>query len=300
MPVCSCPCLSKGGSITITSPASPGPVSTISPAPDAAALPPDDILVCPQELLNVLAVGSVLCLDDGEALLKVKSKMWRPADNDPGAASGRGGVCRLAAVAEVLGNLDPGAPDQMVSRRMEQAPGKNRRSEIVLRLENPGHSLAWVTLSDKGARGEREDKSGPLIEELVRQCLQLRHVQGYIIPDEEPLLRALLTDLALVQGYDLILTTGGTGVSPRDVTPEATQKILDRELPGFSAAMLLASLGKTPHAAISRAKAGTLGASLIINLPGSPKAVAENLVAVLPAIGHALDKMKGDQSDCGR
>lgn len=294
MPVCSYPCLIKGSTITISS---------------LLASPTDDTLFCPQELLNALAVGSVLCLDDGEALLKVTAKTWQAAPADPTGPTGPTGkdnnetteqVYRLVARAEALSNLNIGGTNKTPGKTSGETSGQSQRSALALKLENPGYSLAWVTLSDKGAKGERQDKSGPLIEEMVRQCLQLRHVQGYIIPDEEPLLRALLTDLALVQGYDLILTTGGTGVSPRDVTPEAMQKILERELPGFSASMLMASLSKTPHAAISRAKAGTLGTSLIINLPGSPKAVAENLVAVLPAIGHTLEKIKGDPSDCGR
>lgn len=285
MPVCSCPCLTKGSIITISS---------------LLASPTDDTLLCPQDLLNSLAVGSLLCLDDGKALLKIKQKTWQQGAANQGSTESLDPVYRLVAKAEALSSLNFGGASSASDKVPGSASGQSQRSALALKLENPGYSLAWVTLSDKGSRGEREDKSGPLIEEMARQCLQLRHVQGYIIPDEEPLLRALLTDLALVQGYDIILTTGGTGVSPRDITPEAMQKILERELPGFSAAMLMASLSKTPHAAISRAKAGILGTSLIINLPGSPKAVAENLVAVLPAIGHTLEKIKGDPSDCGR
>lgn len=160
-------------------------------------------------------------------------------------------------------------------------------------------SLAWITLSDKGARKQREDASGPLIETLVREKYELAYVRGYMIPDEELQLRQLLVDLALHQKFDLILTTGGTGVAPRDVTPEATVKVIDRRLRGVEQAMMAASLKKTPHAVLSRAVAGTLGTSLIVNMPGSIKAVAENLEAVLPAFGHTIAKLQGDPADCG-
>ncbi|SHJ66787.1 MogA/MoaB family molybdenum cofactor biosynthesis protein [Halodesulfovibrio aestuarii] len=162
-----------------------------------------------------------------------------------------------------------------------------------------GLSLAWVTLSDKGARNQREDKSGPLIETLVREKYELAYARGYIIPDEELQLRQLLVNLALLQKFDLILTTGGTGVAPRDVTPEATVKVIDRRLRGVEQAMMAASLKKTPHAVVSRAIAGTLGTSLIVNMPGSTKAVTENLEAVLPAFEHTIAKLQGDPADCG-
>lgn len=162
-----------------------------------------------------------------------------------------------------------------------------------------GLSLAWVTLSDRGARGQRTDLSGPAIAVAVGAALPLCHCQGFLLPDEPQELRALLTDLALNQGYDLICTTGGTGLSPRDTTPQVTAALLDMPLPGFTQAMLAASLAKTPHAVISRAAAGALGRSIVINLPGSRKAVVENLAAVLPALPHALAKLQGDAADCG-
>jgi molybdenum cofactor synthesis domain-containing protein len=119
-----------------------------------------------------------------------------------------------------------------------------------------------------------------------------------VLPDEERRIRALLTHLALEDGFDLICTTGGTGVAPRDVTPEATLSVIEKRMAGFERAMTAASLAKTPRAAVSRAVCGTLGGALILNLPGSPKAVRECLAAVLPAVAHTIEKLQGDPADC--
>lgn len=162
-----------------------------------------------------------------------------------------------------------------------------------------GLSVAWVTLSDKGSCGQREDESGPLIERLMREHLSVDHAQGFLLPDDLDALKYLLTSLALRQRYDVICTTGGTGVGPRDTTPEATLAVIEKRLPGFEQAMVQASLAKTHNAIVSRAVAGTLGNTLIINLPGSRKAVAENLEAILPATAHTIEKLQGDTADCG-
>ena len=170
---------------------------------------------------------------------------------------------------------------------------------LALSAQRTGRALAWITLSDKGFAGLRKDESGPLIADMVAEKLELCHVQGFLLPDEERSLRALFMELALMQGYDLVIATGGTGLAPRDRSPEAALSVLERRLPGFEQAMMAAGLRATPAAAISRAVAGALGQSLLICLPGSRKAVAETLAAVLPALGHALDKLQGDTGDCG-
>ena len=144
-----------------------------------------------------------------------------------------------------------------------------------------------ITISDRGSRGEREDKSGPEIMMMLRD-IGLDIVDAKIIPDEKDQIIEALIDYADIKGIDLIITTGGTGVSPRDVTPEATLEVIDKELPGMAEAMRRESAVKTPHAMISRAVVGIRGNSLIVNLPGSPKAVRENLAVILPALKHAV------------
>lgn len=167
-------------------------------------------------------------------------------------------------------------------------------------VERSGFSLAWITLSDKGARGERVDASGPTIRETVALSMDLCLATGVIIPDEPLLLKETLVELCLGHGFDMVFTTGGTGVGPRDITPEVTLPLLDKRLPGFERAMTEASLAKTPHGMISRAVAGIMGGSLIVNLPGSPKAVRENLSAIAPALKHTIEKLHGDPRDCGQ
>ncbi|MBD5608000.1 MAG: MogA/MoaB family molybdenum cofactor biosynthesis protein [Desulfovibrio sp.] len=162
-----------------------------------------------------------------------------------------------------------------------------------------GWSLAVITLSDKGSRGEREDLAGPLVAMLVADALPLAIVRHFLIPDEPSMLKSLLARLALAERYNLILTSGGTGLSERDIAPETTLSLLDKTLPGFSTAMTVASLKSTPRAIISRAAAGAIDRSLVVNLPGSAKGAEENLAAILPALDHALAKLNGDNADCG-
>jgi molybdopterin adenylyltransferase len=159
--------------------------------------------------------------------------------------------------------------------------------------------VAILTISDRGSKGERKDSSGPMIKEMIRN-LPAEVVYYEIIPDEKEKIAEALKKSADQLKADLILTTGGTGLSPRDVTPDATLKVIEKEVPGFSEAMRAESLRKTPHAMISRAIAGVRGSSLIVNLPGSPKSVRENLIVILPALPHALSKLKGDPEECGQ
>lgn len=154
-----------------------------------------------------------------------------------------------------------------------------------------------LTVSDRSSEGVRPDASGPALEKrLASSGLQVRLID--VVPDEIPEIIRVLTEWCDIEGLDLILTTGGTGVSPRDVTPEATLEVVSKVIPGMGEVMRGSSLQKTPHAMISRAIAGVRGKTLIINLPGSPKGAVENLEAVLQAIPHAISKIQGDPTDC--
>ena len=156
---------------------------------------------------------------------------------------------------------------------------------------------AVMTISDKGSRGEREDKSGEVIKDKLG-LIKAEIVTYEIVPDERDIISEKLRSFA--ESANLILTTGGTGVSPRDVTPEATRDVIERELPGFSEAMRAESFKVTPRSIGSRAVSGMYKDTLIINLPGSPKAVSECLGVVLDAIPHVIEVAKGKVSDCGK
>jgi len=159
-----------------------------------------------------------------------------------------------------------------------------------------GFRIGVLTLSDKGAAGTREDESGRLLQVLTAHLGTISCYQ--VLPDDRQQIAELLSRWADVEQLDLILTTGGTGLSPRDVTPEATLQVVDRLVPGMAEAMRAASLQKTPHAMLSRAVAGIRGRSLIVNLPGSPRGVRENFAVLEPALQHGLAKLAGDPSDC--
>lgn len=158
-------------------------------------------------------------------------------------------------------------------------------------------TAAVLTISDRGARGEREDLSGTaLCEKLAAEGYLIE--TRMVVPDEVEEIGRVLRELSDTGKTALIITTGGTGVAPRDVTPEATMAVIDRIVPGMAEAMRSAGLAKTPHAMISRGIAGIRGTSLIVNLPGSPRGALENLQVLLPALPHALNKIQGDVADC--
>ena len=152
-----------------------------------------------------------------------------------------------------------------------------------------------LTVSDRSHRGEREDLSGPGLKAHLTDQMEVEIAAYGVVPDEVEEIAATLIRWADGEGLDLILTTGGTGFAPRDVTPEATRAVIQREAPGFSEAMRADSRRITPHALLSRAVAGIRGRTLIVNLPGSPRAALENLSVVLPAIPHGLELLREEE-----
>ncbi|AEX85895.1 cytoplasmic protein [Marinitoga sp. 1135] len=154
-----------------------------------------------------------------------------------------------------------------------------------------------LTLSDKGSKGEREDLSGKEIEKLM-DSINAEKAGYKILPDEKELIAEELRNL-VKEDIDLILTTGGTGLTTRDVTPEATLEVIERRIYGMEMAMIIEALKHTPHGMLSRAVVGIANKTLIINLPGSPRAVRENLAVLLPAIPHAVEKINDSPVECG-
>ncbi|RUM41703.1 MAG: molybdenum cofactor biosynthesis protein [Desulfocapsa sp.] len=159
------------------------------------------------------------------------------------------------------------------------------------------YSCGVLTLSDKGSRGERKDTSGEVLQEILGK--QGFMVAAYaVIPDRQDLIESTLISWVDKKKLDLIVTTGGTGVSPNDRTPEATRRVIELEIPGIAEAMRRASLAKTVNAVWSRGIAGIRRETLIVNLPGSKKAAEENIAVVLPALEHGIYKLKGGTADC--
>jgi molybdenum cofactor synthesis domain-containing protein len=153
-------------------------------------------------------------------------------------------------------------------------------------------SVGVLTVSDKGSRGERKDQSGPTIIDIITERLNAKVKKYEIVPDERDQIEGALIEWADVLDLDLILTTGGTGFAPRDVTPEATKAVIHREAPGLAEAMRAESMRVTPHGMLSRALAGIRSQTLIVNLPGSQKAVEETLNVILPALPHAIELLR--------
>jgi molybdenum cofactor synthesis domain-containing protein len=154
-----------------------------------------------------------------------------------------------------------------------------------------------LTISDKASAGEREDESGEIAVKMLEEA-DFPVLQKGVVADDENKIADTLIHWVDAEGLTLILTSGGTGLSPTDVTPQAMKKVIDYEVPGMAEAMRTESLKKTPHAMISRAMVGVRNSCLIINLPGSPGGVTDNLSVVLPALEHALSKLAGDPTDC--
>ena len=152
--------------------------------------------------------------------------------------------------------------------------------------------IAVLTISDGVIAGTREDLSGPVAVEMLQESLNPEHIEARVVPDDRTQIEETLREWADVAHYDLVITSGGTGISPRDNTPQATLAVLDYPVPGIAEAMRIASLQKTPMAALSRAVAGVRGRTLIINLPGSPKGVKECLETILPVLPHAFEQLK--------
>jgi molybdopterin adenylyltransferase len=163
---------------------------------------------------------------------------------------------------------------------------------------NPGFKAGVLTVSDKGFAGLRPDESGEAVFELLSSH-GYRVVSRETVPDERELISHALVRWADEEALSLIVTTGGTGVSPRDVTPQATEQVIDYAVCGIAEAMRARSMSVTPHAMLSRAVVGVRGTCLILNLPGSTRGALQNLEVVLPALPHALSKLAGDTSDCG-
>ena len=162
-----------------------------------------------------------------------------------------------------------------------------------------GYTVGIITLSDKGSKGQREDKSGPAIREVLEADGRFEVIEKLLLSDDREELEKELIRLCDEKKLNLILTTGGTGLSPRDNAPEATLAVADRTVPGIAEYMRARSFEITPKAMLSRGVAVMRGQSLIINLPGSPKAVRENLEFIMPALGHGIDIMLGLDGECG-
>ncbi|HHY78274.1 MAG TPA: MogA/MoaB family molybdenum cofactor biosynthesis protein [Clostridiales bacterium] len=160
-------------------------------------------------------------------------------------------------------------------------------------------NVGIITVSDKGSRGERTDESGPVIEELLKPAGGI--IKKYIIvPDEKEEIKKAMIEMSDMMKLDVVLTSGGTGFSPRDVTPEATLEVIEKNVPGIPEAMRAESLKITPKAMLSRAVAGIRNRTLIINLPGSPKGVRESLNVILPALKHGIEILRGEASECAK
>ncbi len=173
-------------------------------------------------------------------------------------------------------------------------------AEVAALVPRERFQAVVVTVSDRCARGLAEDTAGPAVARVLEDELDLHIYRYALVPDEQDEIAERLRHYADGHSIDLVVTVGGTGLAPRDVTPEATRAVVQRPTPGLDEAMRAASLAKTPHAMLSRGASGIRAATLIVNLPGSKRGATENLEAILPALPHGLKKLRGDPADCGR
>lgn len=172
--------------------------------------------------------------------------------------------------------------------------------ELLERVPRERFQIVVLTISDRCSQGQAQDTAGPAVAESLSQSLDAHIYRTEILPDERDRVADRLKHYCDGHSIDCVVTVGGTGFSPRDVTPEASRDVIERFTPGLDEAMRAASLAKTPHAMLSRATSGIRGSTLIVNLPGSQRAAVENIEAVLEALGHGLAKLRGDPTDCGR
>jgi len=157
--------------------------------------------------------------------------------------------------------------------------------------------IAVLTVSDKAAAGEREDRSGELVAELVPELCAGTVVARRVVPDDRTAIASAIEQLS--RDADVVLTTGGTGIGPRDVTPEATRDVIEKEMPGFAEIMRVRGYDSTPRAVLSRGTAGTVGTAVVVNFPGSPRAVRECLPLVAPVFAHAIEVLRAESVECG-
>lgn len=176
--------------------------------------------------------------------------------------------------------------------------GEIKVGDSVENLGKEGFSVGIITLSDRASQGVYEDKTGPALEEYVSKELKTSFIRREVIADDMDLLEKTLKDFADTQEFDLIITNGSTGVSPRDIAPDVTLKVIEKRILGFEEAMRAESFKIRPTALLSRAVCGTRNKSLIINVPGSPNGAIENLSVIMPAVSHGILKLQGDKSDC--
>jgi molybdenum cofactor synthesis domain-containing protein len=236
--------------------------------------------------LDLAAVGLGSIIDIGEGARLVVTQIGK-ACHEPCHIGRTTGACVLPAsgvFARVLrgGRVAAGDPVRIASL-----------------VERSVLQAVVVTVSDRCHAGTAEDTAGPAVVGMLERSLGAHVYRLEVVPDERPVIEERLAHYCDGHTIDLVLTVGGTGLSPRDVTPEATRAVLERLTPGFDEAMRAASASKTPHAMLSRGVSGVRGATLVVNLPGSRKAAEENLEAILPALPHGLSKLRGSREDCG-